>query len=86
MACRSQNNPRLTIPDGVPPGVVDVGFRGAPVHTGLTGSPNRSDRLGTGASTRRVFYDKRDLAHSCVGQKKRQHILATPLGKKIWFS
>jgi hypothetical protein len=26
VACRSQNNPRRTVPDGVPPGVANLGF------------------------------------------------------------
>jgi hypothetical protein len=27
VACRSQNNPRRTVPDGVPPGAANLGFR-----------------------------------------------------------
>jgi hypothetical protein len=27
VACRSQDNPRRTVPDGVPPGAANLGFR-----------------------------------------------------------
>ena len=69
MAYRSHSTPRRAIPDGVPPGVVFVGFPGASVDTGQTGDPDWSDL--SGRKLRRVQF-LRVLALSCVDRERRQ--------------
>jgi hypothetical protein len=44
VTCRSQDNPKRTVPDRVMPGVVNIVFGDASVQGGLTDPPRRLDR------------------------------------------
>ena len=70
--CQSQNNPRCTASDGVPPEAADLGFHRLPVELGL---PESEVGLTDFAADSPRGYSKvvRSSAICCVGHKQRQH-------------
>jgi hypothetical protein len=76
--CRSQDNPRRTVPDGVPPGAANLSFR-------CSSCPRRLDRPVLGSSASGFPTTARASAFVCSSGKKRQH-LNLPLYIKLRVS
>jgi hypothetical protein len=79
VACRSQDNPRRTVPDGVPPGVGNLGFRRA-------SCPRRLDRPVLGGSASGFPMTARSSTFVCSTEKSVNTLLTTPLGNRSGFT
>jgi hypothetical protein len=86
VACRSQDNPRRTIPDEVPPGAANLGFRRASCPRRLDRPPKRLDRPMLGGSTSGFPMTARSSAFMCSPEKSVNTLLATPLGNRSGFT
>jgi hypothetical protein len=69
VACRSQDNPRRTVPDGVPPGAANLGFRRLSCPRRLDWPPRRLDRPVLGVSARGFLITARSSAFVCSTRK-----------------
>jgi hypothetical protein len=71
VACRSQDNPRRTVP--VPPGAANLGFRRLSCPRRLD-RPPQAVRPARAESFGELIYDNRAIQRTHVfDQKKRQH-------------
>jgi hypothetical protein len=93
VACRSQDNPRRTVPDGVPPGAANLGFRRSSCPRRLDRPPRRLDRPPRrldrsvlGSSTSEFPTTARSSALVCLTRKSVNTLLATPLGTRSGFT
>jgi hypothetical protein len=73
VACRSQDNPRRTVPDGVPPGAVNLGFS-APLLSKAVRPAPQAVRPAHAGSFGELIFDNPLLAIT-VGhrQEERDH-------------
>jgi hypothetical protein len=72
VACRSQDNPRRTVPDGVPPGAANLGFRRLSCPRRLDHPP--AVRPARAGSFGEFISDYCAIQHTRVfDRKKRQH-------------
>jgi hypothetical protein len=69
VACRSQDNPRHIVPDGVPLGVANLGFRRASCPRQLDRPPRRLDRPVLGGSASGFPTTARSSAFMCLIEK-----------------
>jgi hypothetical protein len=69
VACRSQDNPTRTVPDGVPPGAVNLDFRRASYPRRLDRPPRRLDRPVLGGSASGFPTIARASAFVCLTEK-----------------
>jgi hypothetical protein len=69
VACRSQDNPRHIVPDGVPPGAANLGFRRASCPRRLDRPPRRLDRPVLGGSVSGFPTTARSSAFLCSTEK-----------------
>jgi hypothetical protein len=79
VACRSQNNPRRPVRDGVPLGAANLGFW-------RSSCPKRLDRPVLGSSTSGFPMTTRSSAFVCSTMKSVNTLLATPLGNRSGFA
>jgi hypothetical protein len=74
VACRPQSNPRRTVPDGVPPGSVNLGFRRRP-YLRQSDCVLQVVRPARAGDFDELISDLRVIQHSRVfNQKKRQQL------------
>jgi hypothetical protein len=86
VAYRSQDNPRCTVPDGVPPGVANLGFRCASCPRRLDRHPRQLDRPVLGGSASGFLTTAQSSAFVCSTEKSVNTLLATPLGNRSGFT
>jgi hypothetical protein len=87
VACRSQDNPRRTVPDGVPHGVANLGFRRLSCPRRLDRPPPQAVRLARAGSFGKWISDNRAILRIRVfDRKKRQHTFGDSAGDRSGFA
>jgi hypothetical protein len=69
VACRSQDNPRHTVPDGVPPRAANLGFSTCLLSKAVRPTPRRLDRPVLGGSASGFLTTTRASAFVCLTGK-----------------